>query len=641
MLTGIGSYEDLKRGIHDFFLLHFFWWSGGTLIELWASPPCYLPQPSSFPFLPFYYFMMTFRLVLFIFFPFLLERICTIRALDPTLVRIEAFESDCETSTSDWILSNVPETVDPETPTFTFGVSKKSAETMSFENNENNNNRTFDIRGSLGLKNHPLGIFKFEASGLARDEQKAYVYDGILGDITLNFPASSSIDDIAPVFAFDVNVRVFTVIPSIPPLVSTGFQVILTVSDDLCAKISLSQPASSGAEKGQDVCLTDSTPDLPSYPPASELVNGRPSAIPRYNISLDDAPADRWTDVVAPLSTEIQALIDTFMRRNHSGAHPIYQWIIEHFGESEMRRIPAIYREEIEGISKATGINVGELWVMNMMYELEGYCTSIVAKGANGTIWHGRNLDFGLFMGADNTTHNWALTPRLRDVLVDISFTRGGAEVYRSVTFAGFVGLLTGSKTGSFSLSVDTRFDANLDKGILEWIVLGKNQDCHFLTFTTRDVIENNATYADALRTLVNYMPLGPAYIIVGDGGGDVGGAVVTKQFVSESDRETTNSTVDVWQLSDAIESGSYYVLETNYDRVKPPPDFDDRRYPAMNCLDSLEPGAFGPSDLWTVMSSNPTRNAMTTFTSLMSPTTGHFEAYVQFCAPGPHCAPF
>lgn len=552
-------------------------------------------------------------------------------ALDPTRVRVRAFREDCATPTSDWSLEGVPDSVDPDTPELTFRIASSTSVNVT----------TYGVKGSLGLANHPLGIFEFHDAGTARAAKKSYVYDGILGDVTLQFPESYAPD--TTTFAFDVGVRVFTVIPSIPPFLSTGFSMELTLPGaELCAKISLSQPASSGSEKGQDICLTDATPDLPSYPPtetSSVLSNGQSVTIPRYTISLDDDPVDRWTHVVAPLSAQIQALIDTFMRRNGSAhAHPIYQWILTHFGESEMRRIPDVYREEIEGISKATGINVGELWVMNMMYELEGYCTSIVAKGANDTVWHGRNLDFGLFMGTDNETHNWALTPRLRDVLVDISFTRDGAEVYRSVTFAGFVGLLTGSKTGSFSLSVDTRFDANLDKGILEWIVLGKNRDCQFLTFTTRDIIENNATYADALRTLVDYQPLGPAYIIVG---GQGNGAVVTKQFVDESDRGKKNSTVDVWELADALKNGSYYVLETNYDRASPPPDFDDRRYPAMNCMDMIEPETFGPSDLWKVMSSNPTRNAMTTFTALMSPTTGHFEAYAQFCAPGLHCAPF
>tara|TARA_Y200000002_G_scaffold335638_1_gene303293 strand:- start:526 stop:957 length:432 start_codon:yes stop_codon:yes gene_type:complete len=140
------------------------------------------------------------------------------------------------------------------------------------------------------------------------------------------------------------------------------------------------------------------------------------------------------------------------------------------------------------GISKMTDIDVGSLFVMNVMYELFGACTSIVARSGNGTIWHGRNLDFGFFMGTNASTHNWLLTQNLRDLLVDVTFMKGGKALYRSVTYAGFVGLLTGSKHGGFSLSVNIRFDSSLDRGIIGWL-LGKNNDCHFLTFQTRDVI--------------------------------------------------------------------------------------------------------------------------------------------------------
>ena len=63
-----------------------------------------------------------------------------------------------------------------------------------------------------------------------------------------------------------------------------------------------------------------------------------------------------------------------------------------------------MYRDELMGISKITNVDIGSLFVMNVMYELFGACTSIVAKGQDGAIWHGRNLDFGLFMGTNSTT---------------------------------------------------------------------------------------------------------------------------------------------------------------------------------------------------------------------------------------------
>ena len=36
---------------------------------------------------------------------------------------------------------------------------------------------------------------------------------------------------------------------------------------------------------------------------------------------------------------------------------------------------------------------------MNIFYEVFTVCTSILAQAGDGTLYHGRNLDFGLFMG--------------------------------------------------------------------------------------------------------------------------------------------------------------------------------------------------------------------------------------------------
>ena len=78
-----------------------------------------------------------------------------------------------------------------------------------------------------------------------------------------------------------------------------------------------------------------------------------------------------------------------------------------------------------------------------------------------------------------------------------------------------------------------------------------------------------------------------------------------------------------------------------SYDRLGPPPSFDDRRYPAEDCLTKLGAAQLDAASLWGVMTSNPTRNALTTLTMIMNAHRGHFEAYKTECTPGPHCAPF
>ena len=181
----------------------------------------------------------------------------------------------------------------------------------------------------------------------------------------------------------------------------------------------------------------------------------------------------------------------------------------------EMKRLPQEIEAEIKSVARMLGRNPFEIFVLNLMYELTGLCTSFVAQSADGHVLHGRNLDFGLFMGSDPLTHSWKLTQMLRDVLVNVEFHRDGKPLYNATTYAGFVGLLSGGKgPNGFSITVDTRYDATLDAGVIGWL-LGKNDECKFLTFETRAVMEAVADYPSALHALVTYKPLGPAYIII------------------------------------------------------------------------------------------------------------------------------
>ncbi len=106
--------------------------------------------------------------------------------------------------------------------------------------------------------------------------------------------------------------------------------------------------------------------------------------------------------------------------------------------------LPSPYKEEIIGISNATGINLGEIVLYNIFYEIFTLCTSIVGEDQNGNMIHGRNLDFGLFLGWDIKNDTWQLSEILRTLIVNIDNVRGGKVAYKTVTFVGFVGLITG-----------------------------------------------------------------------------------------------------------------------------------------------------------------------------------------------------
>jgi len=86
-------------------------------------------------------------------------------------------------------------------------------------------------------------------------------------------------------------------------------------------------------------------------------------------------------------------------------------------------------------------------------------CTSIVAEDPQGQIYAARNLDFGLFLGWDNSNDTWLMTERLRKVVRNVDFQRDGKTVFQSASFLGYVGLMTAVKPPLFALTINDRFN--------------------------------------------------------------------------------------------------------------------------------------------------------------------------------------
>ena len=102
-------------------------------------------------------------------------------------------------------------------------------------------------------------------------------------------------------------------------------------------------------------------------------------------------------------------------------------------------RFPHDWGEEIRSIADMLNRPCGDLIVYNIAYELLGLCTSIVAQDTNGHLYHGRNLDFGLYPDVNWSSVQWELTQDLRPILFNANFTRNGTTLYKSVVFGGYV----------------------------------------------------------------------------------------------------------------------------------------------------------------------------------------------------------
>jgi beta subunit of N-acylethanolamine-hydrolyzing acid amidase len=177
-----------------------------------------------------------------------------------------------------------------------------------------------------------------------------------------------------------------------------------------------------------------------------------PEVIPTYRIDLSLPPSERYLQVAtdfAPRMRSITPLFDKVL----ATAIP-WAWLrgfIQSLAFIFLRRVySAEETEELKGISKASGVEMYFLVALNVLLDGLLGCTSggvmvrygkrkgkISAEGQDeeSKMVHFRTLDWGM--------------DELRSVLVVLEFVRSkskdpGKVIARSITYAGFVGVLTG-----------------------------------------------------------------------------------------------------------------------------------------------------------------------------------------------------
>ncbi|KAM6076973.1 acid ceramidase isoform 1-T1 [Chlamydotis macqueenii] len=361
-----------------------------------------------------------------------------------------------------------------------------------------------------------------------------------------------------------------------------------------------------------------------TYPPSGPTFKGN---IPTYVINLDLPPSKRWDNLIHDKKTELKTVVQNIkdIANTFFPSGKVVD-IVDNKIARLTATLPYPFNEELQGIANSSGIPLGEIVIFNIFYEIFTVCTSIVAEDKTGKLYHARNLDFGLFLGWDVKNNSWTLTRELKPLVVNLDFRRNNKTVFKSTNFAGYIGMVSGVKPDLFTLTMNERF--SLDGGyigIFEW-VLGR-RDGMWMGFLTRTVLENATSYQDAKDKLAKTRLLAPAYFILG-GKNSGEGCVITR---------SRTAALDIWDLD--IKKGTWYVLETNYDRWKPPLILDNRRMPAMKCLNQTTQENISLPTIYDVLSTKPVLNKLTVCTTLMEVYNGHTETYLREC-PDP-CSPW
>ena len=191
----------------------------------------------------------------------------------------------------------------------------------------------------------------------------------------------------------------------------------------------------------------------PPKPHTIDHVNGlvdlRP---PKYIIDLSRPPVERYQHVARDFKSELASLAPLFDEFVEALGPKIPIKAVHFLARLFLRRVhDHDETEELRGIQQVTGLEMYLLVSFNVLLDLTMGCTSggvRISDGPATKMVHFRTLD-------------WGMDP-LRKVVVHLDFVErpGGNIIGSTVTYVGFVGLLTGVKRG-LSLSLNFRPNHN------------------------------------------------------------------------------------------------------------------------------------------------------------------------------------
>ncbi|XP_069599501.1 N-acylethanolamine-hydrolyzing acid amidase-like [Ranitomeya imitator] len=310
---------------------------------------------------------------------------------------------------------------------------------------------------------------------------------------------------------------------------------------------------------------------------------------PRYNLSLDLPPEQRWQPVLrqynnTDVKEAMRYVLDTTLPK---WVHAI----IRPLAEVELAfLIHEPYAGEIKGIARTLGVNVGDVVALNLCYEATAFCTSIIAQDDNGNVYHGRNLDYNF-------------PDILRKLTMDLDFIQNEKVAYTGTTFLGYVGLWTGQRPYVFTVSGDARVKGDWWKNAISAFFKRSSP----VSWLVRDALNADNDFEAAALRLSKTPIIAETYYIMG-GTQPKEGLVITRN---------RDGPADLWPLDPL--HGEWFRVETNYDHWTTPPPFDDRRSPAIKALNATGQTNINTDSLYKVLSVKPVINSNTIYTTVMS----------------------
>lgn len=334
-----------------------------------------------------------------------------------------------------------------------------------------------------------------------------------------------------------------------------------------------------------------------------ETKESKMKSVPRYKFNLDEHPSKRWANIVKENKEKIKNIegeLDKFMKEIVLSSS--LMWLMKKLAEWGK----VLYSEELISISKESGISLGKLTAMQLVYEMFACCTSIIANESQHKYpIHIRTMDWDFSF--------------LKDITIELEYIRGGQTIGIVTTWLGYVGVLTGMRNNQYAVSVNYRRSdkpslwTNIIKAITyEWPI----------GFLLRTIIENDDNFNTALTNLQTSKLIAPCYFIVS--GTKPGDAYIVIRNRDSAFR-TYNNKND--------ETGHHPLIQTNIDScIRCPRDnilWSYERYNATRQLLEQNKNFVNEGLLWEIVNTHPMNNEETVYATFMCAKTMQYETKV------------
>lgn len=313
--------------------------------------------------------------------------------------------------------------------------------------------------------------------------------------------------------------------------------------------------------------------------------------VPTYVIDLEHPPEKRWLALVGDYKEHILRVVAICRSQYPLIDSPLCRAL----SSSAFGKDIVCHEQEIESIASVLGIPAHIVLILQLLYEVNACCTSIITyrKEVGSSVLTAGKECLQLIR-----TMDWPLE-ELRKITVNIEIRRGSHFVCNATTWAGYVGILTGTNR-SFSVSVNFR----RTNGDLLKNMANAMRGYWPVGYLVRHILFSAGGYSDAVKALKKEKLISPTYFCVaGMLKGE--GAIIIR----------SPKTALAQTLGDTD-----YLIQTNMDSEEDKKDIlrSHARYKQAEKY-LLNRETVKESDLWTLMGQYPINNSETIYTSYMS----------------------